>query len=115
MKRAPKSKPSRVEITLEPQLLPGLIVRCRECGQFGLRGAMSVAGCTVCDWHTARCEKCGGESHAEHGVRAHHAYFATTGVAKYGDAHVGDWRSYQEWRTRRAKFKLLPPSRSPRH
>lgn len=100
MKAAIKAEPRTIklsaELIIEPELLPNLIVRCRhlECGRFFAKAKVWIAGCSVCDWHTARCEEHGGEAGARRGVLHHHAHFAGAASEDYGSAHVSSWQAY---------------------
>lgn len=111
MSLAEKRRQERESVSsmvIEPELLKGLLVRCRSCGEFKPRADCSLAGCTVCDWHTACCRDCEGDGHSvRRRVLAHHRYFASKrGAKQYGDAHAVRWSEYDTKRPKR-RLKIL--------
>lgn len=76
--------------------LQGIRIRCRACGQFFWPSVMSMYGCPVCDWHTARCPACGGEASTRRAVLGHMRWFAGTKGQRYGHAHATYWHKHHE-------------------
>jgi hypothetical protein len=85
--------------------------RCRKCTKWFKGDEVSHAACPACDFHTSRCESCGGKLGAMRSVLCHFAYWRTRGRSQGGHAErLRAWVNTNRAKIQKAAEKAVAES-----